>query len=535
MKGVMRWIKMMPITAGSIVVMLIAICFTFLMLSGWVAQYKENTKKWAESQSNEINGIVNTTVEILAENPEDPPITHTGPVVPSIVEFVGIKNEEVRAKSESVARVLEDRNRYGHEKLLPDTNLFPEFEASVSTQPFDVFTAYHNKLAALTDKPTPEQLASGVFPARLDAGEPLANEELDPILENIEKEYYDPLEGLNNRGGQGNQLSSKELEEMQEKQRKAVMNRLGDHAKSVHIYAYAASANELSSKQIQDFPFTVIEASSPPTIDQAWEAQMNLWIQEDLVRAIAYANTLVTDPDTGEVTSDYTNSNVITAPVKRLLAIRQTDTGYVGYQAGTGSLARAMAPKVEGVRSRKAARRPSRGGGAAAAAPGFGFDPAMMFGGGEFGMMGGPEFDMGGGGNTRTKPGADPELPKDPDEKMEPRFTYGVTGRYSNPLYDVKHVELVVIADIRKMDLLFDAISKVNLMTVTDVTLEDVNEYDELLDGFYYGQGDMVRATLKIETVWLRSWTEPMMPESYKTGLEIGVEEGDGTDESMNE
>jgi hypothetical protein len=39
-----------------------------------------------------------------------------------------------------------------------------------------------------------------------------------------------------------------------------------------------------------------------------------------------------------------------------------------------------------------------------------------------------------------------------------------------------------------------------------------VDEYAALREGFVYGSGDAVEAGILIETVWLRHWTNDLMP-----------------------
>ena len=55
---------------------------------------------------------------------------------------------------------------------------------------------------------------------------------------------------------------------------------------------------------------------------------------------------------------------------------------------------------------------------------------------------------------------------------------------------------------------LLNAISEVNLMTVQEIEIKDIDEYKELERyGYYYGNVDAVELTLQIETIWLREWT----------------------------
>ena len=42
--------------------------------------------------------------------------------------------------------------------------------------------------------------------------------------------------------------------------------------------------------------------------------------------------------------------------------------------------------------------------------------------------------------------------------------------------------------------------------------------------GYFYGSEPVTEVTLLVETIWLRSWTTPFMPDEVKTSLGIPVE-----------
>jgi hypothetical protein len=114
--------------------------------------------------------------------------------------------------------------------------------------------------------------------------------------------------------------------------------------------------------------------------------------------------------------------------------------------------------------------------------------------------------------------GASDQAPLDP--------SYSITGRRSsklNKLYDVRHADLTVIVDSSRLTDLVNAISRTNFMTVIGCKLSEVDAWKDLDEGYYYGPAHVVRAALKVETIWLRSWTVPLMPEEIK--IKLGVVE----------
>ncbi len=76
---------------------------------------------------------------------------------------------------------------------------------------------------------------------------------------------------------------------------------------------------------------------------------------------------------------------------------------------------------------------------------------------------------------------------------------------------------------------LIDQITKTNFMTVTNVTLEKADPWQDLERGFFYGNEPIVRATLTIETIWFRSWMVPMMPTDLRYLMAVVAKEGEGT------
>lgn len=194
--------------------------------------------------------------------------------------------------------------------------------------------------------------------------------------------------------------------------------------------------------------------SESPKLAEIWEGQMQLWIQQDIVQALRIAN---------EVNND--QASVLNQPVKRLIRMF-VQPGYVGLTSGDGS-ASPGTPVVA---------PPTTDGAAAAAA----VDPAAE--------LQAYEEILG--------------------KKLPNNFVASPTGRQSNAIYDVRQAQLEVIVDSKQIPKLLNALGQVNYMTVYGMTIQDVDDYKELAAGYNYGSGvDAVFLTLKIETIWLRSWT----------------------------
>lgn len=109
---------------------------------------------------------------------------------------------------------------------------------------------------------------------------------------------------------------------------------------------------------------------------------------------------------------------------------------------------------------------------------------------------------------------------------VTPDMTQSLTGRTSGPqsgnaYYDLRTATVELIVAPEKLPYLFDALSQVNFMTVLKVEMESVDAVDELTKGYYYGTDHVARATMTIETIWLRDWTKKLMPKTVRSELGI--------------
>ncbi len=110
-------------------------------------------------------------------------------------------------------------------------------------------------------------------------------------------------------------------------------------------------------------------------------------------------------------------------------------------------------------------------------------------------------------------PSGEARLPSD--------FRLSPTGRRSNTIYDVIHAKVDMIIDFQRIPEVFEAFGKTNFMTILSTTIENIDEYAMLQEGYLLGQGDCVKVTVLLETLWLREWTTRLMPERVRKQLFI--------------
>ena len=91
-----------------------------------------------------------------------------------------------------------------------------------------------------------------------------------------------------------------------------------------------------------------------------------------------------------------------------------------------------------------------------------------------------------------------------------------------NQLYDIRYVDLTLIADSSRIPQILAAFPRTGLMSVVDLPI--IEEYDptsDLPQGYYYGSDPLVRLRLRVETIWMRKWLAPMTPTSVRAAMGI--------------
>lgn len=192
-----------------------------------------------------------------------------------------------------------------------------------------------------------------------------------------------------------------------------------------------------------------------PAPDAMWLAQVGLWIQKDIVDAIAALNK-----EAAEKVTDGEPS-IENMPVKRIVGIQIH--GYVLANKGLLPFARI---------SSDALTNPSAAGGTGSTGPGVDLNPSRSF-----------------------------------------------TSRTANDQYDVVRLTLAVIVDQRDLVQLIDRISRQNFYLCTHLRYDAVDRDQQEQAGYLYGTDPVVLATLDFEAYMTRDVYEKMMPESVRAVL----------------
>lgn len=134
---------------------------------------------------------------------------------------------------------------------------------------------------------------------------------------------------------------------------------------------------------------------------------------------------------------------------------------------------------------------------------------------------------VGGGGKSgpaapQAAAGADAApaaAPVDPRPEITRQYDHSFTGRRSNALYDVRTVQLEIVAATHELPKIIDALARRNFITVTNVALRPADPFAAAREGFLYGAEPVSEVELTLEIIQLREWTTLRMPDEMKVRI----------------
>jgi hypothetical protein len=122
--------------------------------------------------------------------------------------------------------------------------------------------------------------------------------------------------------------------------------------------------------------------------------------------------------------------------------------------------------------------------------------------------MGGPGSPGGGDGNA-----APPAGTRD--------YERSITGRVTNAKYDVVLVDLDLTVSLDRIDEVLAGFTVPVVMSVVDLEVGRADGFEALAQGEYLGEASVAQLVLTVETLWLRSWSQDLMPD--ETRVQIGI------------
>ena len=538
MKNLIDWIKSNPIVTACAVVALLGIVVIAYFYVVSAPQYGVTKSDILKQPIQRQKALRDVPVRMPNQDPNAPADIYPVVINQVVINDVGSIYRKIQTQYEEILGTAKTKNSQNHiQVLLGGSSIWPDADRN---QFFDIYVEakeeYKNHFKALFDK---EGRGNKWNMPRMVASSPPTAAELELILAQSAYDYISSV------GAQSTaDLSQSQADQLYAEQRMMLMQALNDRARSIHLYATlppeedpfapkdtdakpgapatapqpgfpfggAGAGAGKSKDSLTGYPFRIADwafSDQPPTPDQLWEGQVQLWIMRDMTWTINNVNRVgrndikAMGPD-GVIRDE--PASVVNSPIKRLLSLK-TLHGYVGLH-NTGA---ALGDETTGVDI-----------GAAGSGGFIGGGPAV---GGAVGQPG------------STTPSIYPtppvELaPAEATNRAVEHFGITPTGRVSNSVFDVRHTQLTIDIEAGKLPAFIEALNQTNFMTVVKASVTDLDEYALLREGYVYGHNDVVRANLIVESLWFRNWTEPLMPEIVKKKLLIILPEGDPSDQS---
>ncbi|MFN3168722.1 MAG: hypothetical protein ACE37H_16820 [Phycisphaeraceae bacterium] len=553
MKNALEWIKSNPISVASAAVAFIGLLvIAYFYLLGTSA-FQTRTAEQLKGPYGQQQTLARSTVPLPNEDPNAPPTDETVVINQQVIQEVQQIYNKIRDQYDDILRQTNNKNSQGHlvdrsrsqSVLLARGAIFPKAQLNSSyEQAKQDYLTQHEALFTFGQD-------QGWNMPSFRAGSP-------PLQIEIQRELARTAFNFVNSIGvtSANELSQEQAEQLYAEQRMVLMKMLTDRARSIHLYVslpreqdiFAPPIDETetdpaigggpiggefggefggpigggfgqqNSNQAAGYPFVLMPwvfAPQTPNPDEAWEGQVQLWIIRDIMKAIHKQNNVAntraagTYTDTAGKPRTYIVPNVIDNPIKRLL-VCEVVPGYVGLHTTGGVIRDTTAAGFDAGGSTDNRIQPiditvgrTEGSSIIDVSPSTGAD------------------------TTRQRPSVYPtppaELaPLDPKEKAPEHFGITPTGRVSNSVFDVRHTRLVIDIQWEALPGFIEELRDINFMTVIGLKLQDIDEYKVLREGGYvYGDDDVVRAELIIESLWFRDWTAKHMPQSVKQKLLI--------------
>jgi len=303
---------------------------------------------------------------------------------------------------------------------------------------------------------------------RLNAGEAPSLESMQDTLVRHQKQYITNQLNKPSR----TDLTDEELQRLREELGARRFGIVREQAQTIRTYATIEAINPPSWKYGQ---------TPMPTPEDLFEWQWDYWAIEDILLALDQANAGA--------------AHVLEAPVKRIISIDRLDAPDQKRDSGGAT--------------------PGGGG------IGGGSGPFLSGGGSGMGSGGGDTDRPNAGGGQQPTP-QQPQ-PADPTKEVVRDFSQSFTGRVTNPLFDVRLYRVHMIVESARLRSVIDNLGRQNFMTVVGLEMLPADPYESLQAGYYYGAESTVDVILDVETIWLRSWTTPFMPDGTKAALKIST------------
>ena len=466
MKGVLDWVKKNLIIVISAVLILVFLPVGWVFSTGWNKKVRDQATQAYSSTRSDLQRVGSVTYALPAVLAGEQSLTETRPPNRAVTEFYQQQSAVRLAQVRDVVERGTAFNRRNHRALV--TGLFPKAanNNALRRQGLEIAEQIAGTRDAAGNVVRPS--VYDTLLRRLNAGSPPDPAEMGSVLAEFATREQERFAA----GSTDGRLTEAQTQQLGQDLVRRRLQEYAGRAKSLAFYASLDAIRGADTAQMQDSGWSRIPSVAPSqseiTEADAFVWNWDYWVVTDVLEAVALANT---DRISGAMP-------IAEAPVKRVERLRISDVRLPAAAAGAGDDMMGGMGDTSGFGSDR--------------------DPGM-------GAFGSP--DMSGFGAESAATG-----------------TVTHTGRSGDSSYDIRRVELTVIASSQNLPKLFDALGRINYMTVTGVNLQPVDVWAHLDEGFFYGEEHVVRAVISLETIWLRSWTLPLMPDRVRQAVGAPVD-----------
>lgn len=112
------------------------------------------------------------------------------------------------------------------------------------------------------------------------------------------------------------------------------------------------------------------------------------------------------------------------------------------------------------------------------------------------------------------------ETPVVPDPPIDQsKSVVGWIRSGGNNVYEVRSMRVRLIASSARLNQFIDSLQRTNFIAVTDLDLTQIDPWEHLAEGYFYGDEHVVQVDMTIESAWLTSWLLPLMPADLQVAL----------------
>ncbi|MAT81042.1 MAG: hypothetical protein CMJ29_05270 [Phycisphaerae bacterium] len=391
------------------------------------------------------------------------------PIIDRIQDIANVRKDQ----STSVLTEARTQNRGSHANL--DDKLFPGLE--LPSYELQVEAPRFHKRIIEEYKSLLENINSGMPPSI---------ETVMKSLEQVQQQFLD------------RDLKKDSMDELEPGEVEMIRSDLA--ARRLDLYLREAESTGI---------YLDLDILSPPSFDERrtyslyelFQWQWRFWVISEVLEAFK------------DVNGD--NTTVLSAPIKRVMSIAVRDLMALGEPGAKASSSSSSSPSAPVGPSAPIGPMGSSAIGPVGSQGGGGGNQRAPGGGG-----GSRPGGFRGGGSGADKAVEEYEVASVP-EAGSVNFDTAITGRISNALYDVVLIDVTLIVDKDNLADTLQSLVNGRFLTVRDLAIDRAMAYEDLSQGFLYGESPVVKLDLTIETIWLRSWTQDYMPNAVRASLGI--------------